>query len=140
MYDKILLPTDGSEGAETAFKHARELAGKYDADLHVLYVADVRIESVSDFVSNLSGALEKAGREATEELAEKAAEKGVNAITTVRNGIPHSEINGYVEEKGIDMVVMGTHGRTGIDRMLLGSTTEKVVRTSDVPVLTVGRD
>ncbi|MFB6204210.1 MAG: universal stress protein [Candidatus Nanohaloarchaea archaeon] len=140
MYEKILLPTDGSEGAEKAFKHAKELADKYGAELHILYVADIRIESVSDFVSNISGALEEAGRETTEELEEKAADQGINAITVVRKGTPHSEINDYVQEEGIDMVVMGTHGRTGIDRMLLGSTTEKIVRTSEVPVLTVGRD
>ncbi|EHK02150.1 UspA domain protein [Candidatus Haloredivivus sp. G17] len=54
-------------------------------------------------------------------------------------GIPHREINTYTEENSVDLIIMGTHGRTGLDRVLVGSNTEKIVRTSEVPVMTVGR-
>lgn len=140
MYEKILLPTDGSEGAEVAVDHAIDLAQKYDATLHILYVADVRVESTSDIWANMLGELEELGKEATERIAEKASEADVEAITEVRRGIPHEEINSYVDENSIDLITMGTHGRTGLDRVLLGSVAEKLVRTSEIPVLTVGRE
>ena len=140
MYNKILLPTDGSEGAEIAVEHALDLAEKYGAELHILYVADVRVDSTSDMWANILGELEEIGGKATEEIAERAGKSGVETVTEVVRGIPHKEINSYVEENSIDLIAMGTHGRTGIDRVLLGSVTEKIIRTSDVPVLTVGRE
>jgi nucleotide-binding universal stress UspA family protein len=140
MYHKILLPTDGSEGAEAALEHALEIAEKYGAELHILYVADVRVDSTTDMWTNMLGQLEEMGKEATEEIAEKVEEAGVETVTEVSRGIPHEEINSYVDENDIDLIIMGTHGRTGIDRILLGSVAEKVIRTSEKPVLTVGRE
>jgi len=61
----------------------------------------------------------------------------VSVVTAVRTGAPYERILDYADQEGADMVVMGTHGRTGVDRYLLGSVTEKVVRTADIPVLTV---
>ncbi|EHK01907.1 universal stress protein uspa-like protein [Candidatus Haloredivivus sp. G17] len=68
-------------------------------------------------------------------------QKGLASVTDVMEGIPHREINTYTEEnvKKVDLIIMGTHGRTGLDRVLVGSNTEKIVRTSEVPVMTVGR-
>lgn len=139
MYDKILLPTDGSKGSEAAVEHAIDLARKYDAELNILYVADIRVDSTSDLWTNMLGELEKIGDKAVSEIAADAEEKGVKTVTEVRKGVPYKEINAYTDENDIDLVVMSTHGRTGIDRVLLGSVTEKVVRTSKVPVMTVGR-
>lgn len=140
MYNRILLPTDGSEGAEAAVEHVKDLAKKYGAEVHILYVADIRVESTSDVWFNMIGEMEEMGENATEEIAEEMKESGIDVVTEVVRGIPHKEIKLYSEEKDTDLIVMGTHGRTGLDRILLGSVTEKVVRTSEVPVLTVGRD
>lgn len=142
-YEKILVTTDGSEGAKAAAEHAIDIADKYDADLHILYVVDIGVDtslsSVSDLMSQLesSGKLEDVGKKATESIKENAEASGVNSEVSVKRGIPHKEINSYIKEKEIDMIVMGTHGRTGLDRILLGSVAEKVVRSADVPVLTV---
>lgn len=140
MYNKILLPTDGSEGAEAALEHALDLAEKYEAELHIVYVADIRVDSTTDMWANMLGQLEEIGEEATSTIAKRVEKTGVEVVTEVIRGIPHEEINSYVDENDIDLITMGTHGRTGIDRLLLGSVTEKVIRTSKKPVLTVGRE
>lgn len=138
MYSRILVPTDGSKGSEVALEHAESLAEKYGAEVHLLYVADVRTQNTGNLIPNLMGELEQTGQEAVEEMKEKLGD--LNIKTEVRRGIPHREINDYAGEEDIDLIVMGTHGRTGLDRVLLGSVTEKIVRTSKIPVMTVGRE
>lgn len=140
MYDKILVPTDGSEGAEVAVSHAINIAEKFDAEVHTVYVVDVRADSTGDIMTSMMGQFEEIGEKATDAIAEELEENGITAVTDVGPGIPHKEINNYVEENDIDLIVMGTHGRTGLGRILMGSTTEKVVRTADVPVMTVKRE
>lgn len=138
MYDTILLPTDGSGPSEDARDHAIGLAAAYDATLHTVYVVDddalraARIDS--DVV--VSG-FETEGESLVGEVAAAAAEAGIDCETAVVHGHPHEVINEYAAEHGVDLIVMGTHGRHGVSRFLLGSVTERVVRTSDVPVLTV---
>jgi len=139
MYDKILVPTDGSEGSEVALDHATRLARQYDSEIHLIYVADVRTQNTGDVMANFMGELEKIGEEAVMSMREELDEID-DVITKVIKGIPHREIIDYSDEEEIDLIVMGTHGRTGLDRILLGSVTEKVVRTSEVPVMTVGRE
>lgn len=138
-YDRILVPTDGSEGAEVTVEHAAEIAEKFDAEVHTVYVVDVRAASTQEVILGLMEELREIGDRATESIAEQLQESGVEAVTEVEEGIPHKEINSYVEENDINLVVMGTHGRTGLNRLMVGSTTEKVVRTSTVPVMTVRR-
>lgn len=146
MYERLLLTTDGSKGSEVAAEHAIELADQYGAELHILYVVDTGVDTsisaVSDLMSELESTenLKQAGIEATETLQERAEEEGVEAITSIENGVPYREINSYIDGEDIDIIVMGTHGRTGLDRLLLGSVTEKVIRMSDAPVITVRRD
>lgn len=139
MYDRILVPTDGSKGAEVAVKHAAEIGRKFDADIHVLYVVDVRASTAGDIWANMIGKFHEIGENATTEIAENLGKKGLNTVTEVTEGVPHREINNYAEEESVDLIVMGTHGRTGLDRVLVGSNTEKIVRTSEIPVMTVGR-
>lgn len=138
MYDEILVPTDGSPASDAAIEHAIDLADRYDARLHALYVVDggaySTLEAGSEIVLE---ALESEGKEATERVARVASDAGVDSITNVTSGTAYRSIIDYADENDIDMIVMGTHGRKGIDRYLLGSVTERVVRTSDVPVLTV---
>ncbi|WP_280536591.1 universal stress protein [Halopenitus sp. POP-27] len=138
MYDQILVPTDGSPAADAAIDHAIDLAKQYDARIHALYVVDGSAYSTLEAGSEIVvGALESEGEEATDRVAETAADAGVEAVTSVVNGTAYRTISEYVDDNAIDLIVMGTHGRQGLDRYLLGSVTERVVRTADVPVLTV---
>ncbi|GAB7091273.1 universal stress protein [Halorubrum luteum] len=138
MYDEILVPTDGSPASDAAIDHAIDLAERYDARLHALYVVDGAAYSTLEAGSEIVlEALESEGKDATERVARAAGDAGIDAVTTVSSGTAYRSIIDYADENDVDMIVMGTHGRKGIDRYLLGSVTERVVRTSDVPVLTV---
>jgi len=137
MYEHILHPTDGSEGSAAAASHAIDLAKRYGASLHVLYVVETDMVPDAD-TFNIYTALEGAGETAVDEAVERAKEAGVESVrASIARGRPHRAIEQYVEDEDVDLVVMGTHGRTGIERYLLGSVAEKVVRTCPVPVLTV---
>jgi nucleotide-binding universal stress UspA family protein len=138
MYDDILVPTDGSPASDAAIDHAIDLAAQYDATLHALYVVDGTAYSTLEAGSEIVvEALEEEGESATERVTAAAADAGVSVDSTVTSGTAYRSILDYADENDIDMIVMGTHGRKGLDRYLLGSVTERVVRTSDVPVLTV---
>jgi nucleotide-binding universal stress UspA family protein len=137
MYDRVLVPTDRSHGTQGAVEHAFDLAVTHSAALHALNVVETNL-GVDASMSGTLGALEEAGQTAVDEVTQQAKAAGVETVTgVVTQGIPHQAILEYVDEHDVDVVVMGTHGRTGLDRYLLGSVTEKVVRLSDVPVLTV---
>lgn len=138
MYDQILFPTDGSEGADAAFEHAIDHALRYDATLHVFYVIEKTFPVVEAGPADVLKALEEEGERVLEEARTRAKAEGVDSIRgTVAGGSPYRQILDYIDENDIDMVVMGTHGRRGIDRYLMGSVAEKVVRTANCPVLTV---
>ena len=142
MYRDILIPTDGSEGARRAIREAVDLADLTGATLHGLAVVDTREYNTlpESKWARLRADLD-AEREADAAVVREAAEAAdVDVVTAVRRGVPHQEILSYVEETDCDLVVMGTHGRTGLDRMLLGSVTENVVRASRVPVHVVRID
>jgi nucleotide-binding universal stress UspA family protein len=138
MYDDILVPTDGSAGMQSVVDHAVTLAEKHGATVHGLYVVDtasltdVPMEASMDGVSQ---ALREEGNMALEQLERSAGD--VPVVTAVVEGSPSRDITEYAAENPCDLVVMGTHGRSGVDRLLLGSVAERVVRTSPVPVLTV---
>jgi len=139
MYDAVLLPTDGSEGTRTAVEHAIDHAKRYDAALHAIYVVDARIGVARETTpDDIFEELEEQGRQAIEEVHTKARAADVETIEgVVARGDPHQAILDYVAAEDIDLIVMGTHGRTGLDHYLVGSVTEKVVRLADVPVMTV---
>ncbi|MFB6142668.1 MAG: universal stress protein [Halorientalis sp.] len=138
-YDRILLPTDGSEGVETAGDHAGRIARRFDATVHVLSVVDTRNRFESPSVGVSTEAWLEAERDRAEEAVASAAAvlPDVPTETEVVEGVPRTEILDAVERVPADLVVMGTHGRTGIDHYLIGSVAEKVVRRSPVPVMTV---
>ncbi|GAB3685762.1 universal stress protein [Salinarchaeum chitinilyticum] len=140
MYERILLPTDGSESADAALDHALDIAAQYDAELHVLHVVSAAYAEAGPGHATAIEAMEQHGEETFDRIAERVEAAGVRLTTEQRHGEPHTSIVEYANEAGVDLVVMGTHGRTGLQRYLLGSVTEKVVRTSDVPVLTVRYD
>jgi Universal stress protein UspA and related nucleotide-binding proteins len=141
VYTDILVPTDGSTASATAVEHAIDLASHYDATLHVLYVVDVTgysaLEVGADVVAN---ALEEEGEDAVGDVISAAEAKDIATVSMIEHGTPHRAIIDYATAEAVDLVVMGTHGRTGVGRFLLGSVTERVVRTSPVPVLTVRGD
>jgi nucleotide-binding universal stress UspA family protein len=136
MYRNVLIPTDGSEAADRAVTRALELARTFDATVHALYVVEP-LQTAEYDAGSVYETLRAEGERATEAIAERAREADLRVETTVEVGVPHRTILEYTGEHGVDLIVMGTHGRTGLDRYLLGSVTEKVVRLSDVPVLTV---
>ncbi|MFB6106238.1 MAG: universal stress protein [Halobacteriaceae archaeon] len=138
MYERILVPTDGSSGTEEAVTRAIDLADHYGATLHLLYVVDESALPLDAHARAVFEAAAQQGRESVVALADRARRAGVEpVITAVRRGTPHEVILDYAHEEGADVVVMGTHGRRGVDRYLLGSTTERVLRLADVPVLVV---
>jgi len=139
MYDAILVPTDGSDAASAAAGRAIDLASRVGADLYVLYVADERMSPVDPSMDReaVRDLLAAAETDPLRSVVRRAERAGLDPVDDVRVGVPHEAIVDYVRERGIDLVVMGTHGRTGLDRVLLGSTTERVLRTSPAPVLTV---
>jgi nucleotide-binding universal stress UspA family protein len=140
MYDDILLPTDGSDAVAEAADHAATIAERFDATVHVLSVADTR----NRFESPSAGISTDAWQQAESERASAAASETAALLpddlpvdTATESGIPRDVIVEYAESSGIDMIVMATHGRTGLQHYLIGSVTEKVVRRSPVPVVTV---
>lgn len=136
MYDSILLPVDGSEHAAEIVHHAAELAQWTEATIRVVFVADTTRDSVTVVNGAVVDALEREGETIVTEVANTLEALGVEHEIDVVQGKPASTIVNYAERYDHDLIVLPTHGRTGISRYLLGSVTEKVVRLSDVPVLT----
>jgi len=137
MYHRILVPTDGSDAAERALDLAAAVADAHDAELHVLYVADTNQPSLSRIQGQVVDALESEGDRIVREAAERVRGGGVDVTTDVVQGGPSRTILDYVSDRGIDLVMMGTRGERDVERLLLGSVTERVVRSSPVPVLAV---
>lgn len=137
MYDDILIPTDGSEGVQRAIDHGIDLASQTDATVHAMYVVDT-----GDAVAIPEGqwltieeTLEETEEEAVADIEDRARQQNVDVSATVEYGTPNKDIVRYAEENDIDLIVMGTHGRSGLDRVLLGSVTDNVIRRSETPVL-----
>jgi len=137
-YADVLVPTDGSSGASAAVDPALDIAGTYDATLHSLSVVDTRSLGIDIRSTAIADELERQAQDAVDAVEERARSASVpRTETLVDYGLPSDAIRAYVEANGIDLVVMGTHGRSGISRYLLGSVAEHLVRSSPVPVLTV---
>ncbi|NHN63568.1 universal stress protein [Haloarcula sp. JP-Z28] len=139
-YDDILVPTDGSTAATAAVEPACEIAAQFDSRLHALNVVnlgDVATGSEYTLPTDLIDMLEAQGEKVTERIAARARESGVETVTQVVDGFPAADILDYAEENDIDLIVMGTAGRTGLNRFIMGSTTERLIRHADMPVLAV---
>jgi nucleotide-binding universal stress UspA family protein len=139
-YDDVLVPTDGSEAAAAALEHAIDIGGAVDATLHAVNIVDAggaRAAPRFTLPSEMLTEFESIGEAATEEFADRARDAGLDAVSVVREGAAANSLLSYVDEEDIDLVTMGTQGRTGIDRYLLGSTTERLVRHSSAPVVAV---
>jgi universal stress protein A len=139
---RILLPTDLSNYAATATKYACELATKFDAELHLLHTLEVHLASTPGFAMGL--ALPQYIQE-SRAAAEKALagvldpqwSAGRKVVRAVVEGSPREEIIRYARTQEIDLIVLATHGRSGLAHVIIGSVAESVVRTAPCPVLTV---
>ncbi|RQG99595.1 universal stress protein [Natrarchaeobius oligotrophus] len=143
MYDRILLPTDMSPGVDRAIDHAIDAAQRYDAELHVLYVVDAEAYSSypgDEYVHEFEGlekALEQAGQDAVETIANRAESAGIETESVIRHGVPHAEILEYMDKNDIGLTVLGSKNRSGEYRRLLGSVTERVANMAERPITIV---
>ncbi|RRJ31417.1 universal stress protein [Halocatena pleomorpha] len=136
MYENILLPFDGSDGAASILHHTSEIAHRTDATVHILYVADTSRDSATVVNGRVVDGLVQQGEKIVDEAAKTLHTLGVTHDTDVVQGNPAPTIVEYAERYGHDLIVLPTHAREGISRYLIGSISEKVVRLSSVPVLT----
>lgn len=142
MYKKILLPTDGSEYANKAAEHAIWIAKESGAEIIALTVMETSTLiglPADDLIIRIKEILEEEASNSLDKIKKLVKESGHNIKLTLKTdeGSPADSILNTIEEEGIDLVVMGTSGKHGLDRFLLGSVTEKVVRSAKCPVLVV---
>ncbi len=143
---KILVPTDFSEYSNNGLSFGCALADRFGAELHLLHVFQDLTERATEdgFTFVIAEELQKAQdsfqeglRRKLEALPDADWDEKINTVREMRTGTPFVEIIRYAKENSIDLIVMGTHGRTGIPHLLLGSVAEKVVRKAPCSVLTV---
>lgn len=137
MYDQILFPTDGSEPAASVLEYALQIVSEHEATIHVLNVVDTGQDSPAGVQDDVSDVLEQNGTEIVNEAAQHATEHGIDVVSEVLHGDPSEAIVEYSTRSAVELVVMPTHGRRGLQRVLLGSVTERVINTADVPVIAV---
>ncbi|WP_226023832.1 universal stress protein [Halomicrobium salinisoli] len=141
MYDTILVPTDGSEPADAAIEMALALADRFDASLRAINVVEFARLS-KEVEGETSRRITELAEPILASITERAADRGVSVSTDIveTTDAVHRAIVDDADDHDADLVVMGTHGRTGLDRIALGSVTERTLRVSPVPVLTVSDD
>jgi len=143
MFENILVATDGSEHGYRAANIALDLGKISGGKVTAIYVADTnRTSHLPDdmLLFSIRELLLKEGKEALKHVEDLAREKGVAYEGVVVEGNPGSEIISYAESAKMDIIIIGAVGRTGLDKFLLGSVAEKVVRNSKIPVLTIPRE
>lgn len=143
-YDDILVTTDGSEAAAGAGPYGVDLAGRYDAPLHVLNAVDVRSEagvfSAGGVSSEYVARLERQGRGAVDDLIEGVDVSGLEVRRSVVRGPPHEVITGYADDNDVGLIVMTSEGQSNLAGQRLGTVAGRVLRTTDRPVLIVTHD
>jgi nucleotide-binding universal stress UspA family protein len=151
MYQRIMVPLDGSEAAEAALAHAQALTAALGATLHLLRVVSQADEVDAPIVTDNPQASEAArelarrflsanlaaAREYLTKVAAPMLAQGLRVEISVQEGPAAEQIAGYAQQRGIDLVVMSTRGRGGVRRLLLGSVTDRVLRSAGLPVLVI---
>jgi len=138
---QILVPTDFSDNAQHAVDYAVDLAKRCSAKLHLLHTPVVPTYLLMDL--SYSPGPEAVTRilndsqEALDAQAKAIADAGVELFTAIREGTVHEVIRDYAKEHDVDLVVVGTHGRTGVSKLMYGSVTERVIKTVHTPILVV---
>lgn len=136
----ILVPTDFGESSERAETLAVDLATKFDAKITLLHVWSVPMPSYAEGLTWPIDGIEAAARDALARAHDRLKGAHANTDSVLAAGVVWDRILETTRERDVDMIIMGTHGRRGIPRALLGSVAEKVVRLSPVPVLTVAAE
>jgi nucleotide-binding universal stress UspA family protein len=141
---RVLVATDFGPASESALRYGRALARGFGAELHVLHVTENVFASAMDgygyaaIPPQVQQDLERAGHKQTEALLDDEDRRELRGIaTTVTSNSPADAIVGYARENGVDLIVMGTHGRGAIAHLFMGNVAERVVRMAPCPVLTV---
>ncbi|NNE37899.1 MAG: universal stress protein [Gammaproteobacteria bacterium] len=139
---KILFPTDFSKNSEQALKYATDIAEKYGAALYIIHVTlGVNQYLAYDVTAYIPEDMKENERKKLQENLEKLPSAELGKPSSVQHevleGLPVPEILQYIKDNDIDVVVMGTHGHTGLKHLVMGSVAENIVRSSTVPVLTV---
>ena len=138
-FGKILIPTDFSESAENASLYALSLAEKYGSKIYVVHVIEP-FTYTSDLGIDMGDqyqVMEATAKRFLDDIVTSIKEKNIDVEGILLSGEPFVEIIKYAKQEQVNLIIMSTHGRSGIEHMLLGSVAEKVVRKSPCPVLTV---
>jgi nucleotide-binding universal stress UspA family protein len=135
MLERVLIPTDGSTGTAHVAMHGIDMAEQYGADIHVIHVIDTGGLLSED--SDTKAELTREGERAVGRVEAMGRAHDLPVETTVREGEPAEEILEYADEIEADIIVAGTHGRTGVKRHLIGSVAERLVRHGTCPVTTI---
>ncbi|WP_241431241.1 universal stress protein [Halococcus thailandensis] len=138
--DDLLIPTDGSEPAAAAVSHGIAIAEAIGARIHAVNIIDAdALAPTPEHTApkKLLDRFEAEGERTTGEIATRATNAGVDVTTSVREGYPTRDLLAYADAHNIDLIAMGTTGQTNLNRYLLGSTAERVIRHAEVPVLAV---
>ena len=153
MYSRILVPLDGSKLAEKALPHAQGLAKTSGASIHLINVftkhpssgipptggpeSDRSAGSTAELARQLEEAQISGMDGYLAHIATQLEHDGIQAEREIHEGPAHDHIIDYAKQHGIDLIVMSTHGHGGVKRLLLGSSTDRVIRAGEVPVLVV---
>jgi nucleotide-binding universal stress UspA family protein len=153
MYSKVLVPLDGSEVSERALAHAQSVAGAFGARVYLLQVISLSheyeavrgaggdsptaVEYSLDLARQITASRQTRAETYLEATAAQLKKNGLQVETSVRQGSALENITHFVAENGIDLIVMSTHGRGELQRFLVGSVTDRVIRSSHVPVLAI---
>ncbi len=138
MYQRMLVPLDGSELAEVVFPYAKELAGRLDVEVILLYVGSQALQEFTPmrraYIERAAETIKVQAREVKEKAGIQPGDKPVEVRGEVAMGYPAEEILRYADEYAVDLILIATHGRSGKKRWHIGNVADKVLRTSRVPV------
>jgi len=139
---RILFPTDFSEGSSYALEYAVDLAKHYGAKLYIVHVIYDMVKGAGWYIPHIS--MDELYKDIENSAKKELDRFGIEEVRGFKNleqqsltGVPHEEIIKFIRKNQIDLVVMGSHGKKGMDRILFGSTAAQVVRFAPCPVLTV---
>lgn len=142
MIDKILVPIDFSDYSKNALRYAVQFAKQFNSSMYLIYViepiiypADFSMGQVA--IPSMDVDIQSRAEEELKNLAKSLIDPSIKVETIIKTGKPFVEINETAKEKDIDLIIIATHGHTGVEHLLFGSTAEKVVRKAPCPVLTL---
>ena len=138
-FKKILVATDGSEFSESALGYAIELAKKNYAKLFIVYVVPLTTIGSAWEDVEIRERLMQEGKEILEKAKEKVRERGMMPEVVLESGVPSEKILEVAKDKNVDLIVMGSHGHTKLEKIFIGSVAERVIAEACCPVLVLGR-